>query len=343
MARGKLPIFPRYAADGRLLGYQVKIRRTGQPHIAKQFDTLADAEKFAVNILSEMSRGQFSDRREVDSLPLADAIDRYDREVGPTKKRPDGVTAYARRWKEQPLAQRMVGSLRPSDFAKYRDVRLTEGLAGNSVRLELGFIRHLFTIGIKEWGWPVTNPVESIRMPKCAPGRDRRLQDGEESRLFAAIAKTATRNDYLAPIVRLALETGARQGELRSLQWQHVDFDDCTAHIPDTKTGVARTLPLSPAAFEVLWSLGAEIDPEARSGLIFSVGQMAVVHAFERAVKRAGIEDLRFHDLRHEAVSRLFERGLDLMEVAAVSGHKSLQMLKRYTHLRAADLAKKLG
>ena len=359
MAGKKLPIFERYSADGRLLGYQVKIRKAGFPPVTKQCDLLAEAQRFAIDTMAQMERGIFVDRREVEGLSLIEAIDRYDREIGPTKKRPEGVTAYARRWKQQPLAKRIVATLRPTDFAKYRDGRLAEGLSGNSVRLELGFIRHLFTIGIKEWGWPVTNPVMMIRMPKVAKGRDRRLdlkpdENGktEELRLLAACDES--RSPWLAGIVRLALETGMRQGEIIGLKWEDIDWERKVAHLEDTKNGERRDVPLSKAAVEVLKARfplsaneGAEkvalLRPRAPSGLVFPVGSMSVTHSFTRACVRACISDLRFHDLRHEAASRLFERGLDSMEVAAITGHKTLQMLKRYTHLRAEDLVEKLG
>lgn len=343
MARGKLPIFERLSADGRLLGYQVKVRKAGFPSVSRQFDRKADAERYAVDVLSQMSRGVFVDRSEIEAVTLAEALDRYDREIGPTKKRPDGVTAYVRRWKRHPLASRIIATLRPTDFAAYRDERLAAGLTGNAVRLELGLVRHLYTIAIKEWGWPVTNPIANIRMPKCAPGRERRLDlkpdaDGrtEEQRLLAACDDA--RSPWLAPIVRLAIETGARQGELLALTWDRIDLAKGTAHIPDTKTDTPRTIPLSPAAINVLEGM-----PRSISGRVLPLGGMAVTHAFQRACKKACIEGLHFHDLRHEATSRFFEKGLGIQEVAAITGHKTLQMLKRYTHLRAEDLAAKLA
>ena len=345
------PIYERWSTDGRLMGFVVKIAKKGHPTVTRLFGDVgktpaalkAEAKRYATSVLGEMDRGVFVDRREIEAITLADALDRYDREVGPQKKRPDGVTAYVRRWKRHALASRIVASLRPSDFASYRDERLAAGLSGNAVRLDLGLIRHLFTIGIKEWGWPMANPVSLIRMPKCASGRDRRLstkldREGktEEDRLFAACDDA--RSLWLAPIVRLALETGARQGELLDLTWSRIDLAKQTAFFPDTKTETPRTIPLSKAAVAVLQALPRSID-----GRVFPLGGMAVTHAFQRACKRAGIDGLRFHDLRHEGVSRLFEKGLNPMEVAAISGHKTLQMLKRYTHLRAEDLALKLG
>ena len=335
------------------MGYQVRIRKAGFAAISQQFDRKADAQRFAIDTLAQMERGVFIDRREIETITLADAVDRYNAEIGPTKKRPEGCAHYARHWKKQPLAARIVATITATDFAKYRDNRLAEGLAGNSVRLELAFIRHLYTIATKEWGWPGTNPVANVRMPKCAPGRERRLdktpgQDGktEELRLFEALEES--QSPFIKDIVTIALETGMRQGEIIGLRWENVDFEKCTAHLPDTKNGTSRNVPLSSVAIAALKGRLPDERGKVKSicpptGLVFSVGPASVTHSFQRACERAGITGLRFHDLRHEAASRLFEKGWDMMEVASVTGHKTLQMLKRYTHLRAEDLAKKMG
>lgn len=145
----------------------------------------------------------------------------------------------------------------------------------------------------------------------------------------------------LAPVVRFAIETGMRMGEILSLQWCNVDMPNRVATLPDTKTGDARQVPLSTAAI-------AAISPPPRhfkDGRVFWTWKRAdcLENAWRRAVKSAGIIDLRFHELRHQAVSRLFELGLNPMEVAAISGHKTLQMLKRYAHLKATELVKKLA
>ena len=130
-----------------------------------------------------------------------------------------------------------------------------------------------------------------------------------------------------------------RQGELIGLRWEHVDLARRIAHLPDTKNGEARTVPLSSTAVDVLRALPRSIHAEVFPGLTTE----AVKRAFARARRRAGLEDLHFHDLRHEATTRLFERGLNIMEVATITGHKDLRMLRRYTHLKAEELARKLG
>lgn len=359
MARGKLPIFDRHADDGRLMGYQVKIRKRGYASVTKQYDKLADAERFAIDTLKAMADGNWTDRRDVERTNLSEALDRYQAEVTEQKKAAAKEKSRIRQLKGHKLAHRSIASLRASDFAEYRDERLGEGLAGNSVRLDLALLRHLFTIGIKEWGWPVTNPIAAIRMPKIAPGRERRLSpekkeveiDGkkveltEEERLLRACK--ASRSKLLLPIVNVAIETGMRRGELISMLWENVDLSRGTVFLPETKNGSERTVPLSPTAADILRQLlpgrGEATPLRAPTGRVFPLGEASVTHSFERACKAAGIAGLRFHDLRHEATSRLFERGFGIQQVAAITGHKTLQMLKRYTHLRAEDLAKMLA
>ena len=352
MARGKLPIFERVADDGRLMGYQVKIRKVGFPPVSRQFDKKADAERFAIDTLKAMVDGTWVDRREVDATMLSEALDRYEREITPGKKGASREKSVLARLRRHKIAKKAVSRVRSSDVAGYRDERLAEGLAGNTVRLELALLGHLFTIGIKEWDWPLTNPVRSVRMPKVAAGRDRRLEvrpdengKTEEQRLIAACV--ASKSRHLLFIVQLAIETGMRQSEILGLRWENIDLEDRIAHLADTKNGDARDVPLSPAAIGIIRGLlpgDGEVTPLRKPvGLLFPVGQMSVVHSFARACAAAGIVGLRFHDLRHEATSRLFERGFGIQQVASITGHKTLQMLKRYTHLRAADLAKQLA
>lgn len=145
-------------------------------------------------------------------------------------------------------------------------------------------------------------------------------------------------NHVHAAIMRLALETAMRRGELVALRWENIDLEDRVATLRDTKNGDRRDVPLSSTAVEVLRGVGPR-----ECGPVFSVHPDNVTLRFREACRAKGIKGLRFHDLRHEATSRLFERGLNVVEVSAITGHKSLQMLKRYTHLKAKDLARRLG
>jgi len=179
----------------------------------------------------------------------------------------------------------------------------------------------------------LANPIENIRMPKMPAGRDRRLNDGEAKQLLGSA-------EYpLKEIIILAIETGMCRGEILDVTWENVNVKKSTIELPDTKNGESRIIPLSIKVKTTIESLPAQI-----SGKVFPelTGDDLSLQ-FRKLCKKLKIEGLRFHDLRHEATSRFFEKGLDLMEVASIIGHKTLHMLKRYTHLRAEDLAKKLG
>jgi len=205
-----------------------------------------------------------------------------------------------------------------------------------TARRELVILRHVFEVAIKEWNVPLPgNPVRTIKVPKDSEARDRRLEQGELEKLLGAIGpRTAW---YLRPFIILAIETGMRRGELVSLTWAHVDLKKRTARLPITKNGHLRIVPLTPKAIEVLSSL------ERSDARVFPIHEDAVNLAWQRLRAKAGVEGLRLHDLRHEAVSRFFEYGLSIPEVALISGHRDLRMLSRYTHLRPEAVAEKLA
>jgi integrase len=211
-----------------------------------------------------------------------------------------------------------------------------EGKAPNTIRLHLALLSHLFEVARKEWRMAsLTNPVELVRKPKLPYGRERRLEDDEEARLLSACQNV---NPELAAIARFAIETAMRQGEIIGMTWAMIDLKRRVVHLPDTKNGLARDVPLSTAAEQVLAALPRRLD-----GKVWTYTQDGMRASWRRALKHATITGLTFHDLRHEATSRLFEKGFNPMEVSAITGHKTLQMLKRYTHLRAEDLAKRMG
>ena len=200
--------------------------------------------------------------------------------------------------------------------------------------------RQIFDHAIKEWGIPLpNNPSRLIKKPRPDKGRDRRLKDGEEDRLLDHCERS--RALLLKPLVILALETGMRLGELLSLTWDKIDASKRTALLTDTKNGDKRVVPLSVRALHTLQMIPVNIN----SNRVFWRWSTkdGVENVWRRTCKKALIDDLHFHDLRHEATSRLFEKGLNMMEVASITGHKNLQMLKRYTHLKAEELALKLG
>lgn len=348
-------INPRKGSDGKVKGWQAIIRRKGYPSVTRTFKKKSDAEAWARAEEASMDQGLWQDRSEAEATTLQEALDRYLAEVTAQKKNPESETRILKQWQSRPLAKRTLSTIQGKDIARVVKDMEAEGKSPNTIRLHLALLSHLFTIARKEWGMAtLSNPVELVRKPKLPQGRDRRLQGDEESRLLAECRKA--KNPWLLPVVRFAIETAMRAGEMLEtkgtadketgerpvqsvgLLWKHVDLGKRVALLPETKNGTARMVPLSTTAVEVLRSLPRSLD-----GKVFGTTYEAIHLSFVRACKRAGIEDLRFHDLRHEATSRLFERGLNPMQVAAITGHKTLQMLKRYTHLRAEDLARLLG
>lgn len=349
-------ITPRTDDQGHVIGWQARVRKKGYPLQVKTFRSKTEARSWAKAVESEMERGAWRDRAEADETTLHEALERYMEEIIPRKKSP-GERNFARQWQARPIAKIALSRIRSKHVVAAIQEMEAEGKGPNTIRLHLALLSHLFTVAATQWGMEsLGNPVQTAkgRRPKLPQGRDRRLVGAEETRLLDACRQS--QNPWLLPVVRFAIETAMRAGEMletkgtadpqtgerpvlsTGLLWKHVDLSKRVALLPQTKNGEARTVPLSSTAVEILRGLPRSLD-----GKVFGTTYEAVHLAFARACRRAGIEDLRFHDLRHEATSRLFEKGLNPMQVAAITGHKTLQMLKRYTHLRAEDLAKLLG
>ena len=318
--------------------WHCQVRKKGHAPVTDTFVLKSDAVRWASMIESEIERGVFVDRSEAESTTISDAFDRYSKEVSALKKGHSREKTMISRWQAYKLSNRSMASLKSMDVSEWRDARMNE-VSASTVHRELCLLSHLFTVAIKDWGFSITNPVMMTRKPRPNKGRDRRLSEAEIDKII-----DATESAELPAIIRLLTETAMRRGELSKLRWEFVDLKHRTAHLEDTKNGEDRTIPLSMKAKRELTRISKDEDGKNKEeGKVFQMTPDAITRAFARAAKRAGVLDARIHDLRHEAVSRLFERGLDVMEVASVSGHKTLGQLKRYTHLKAADLAKKLG
>ena len=322
--------------------WRAQIVRRGYPPQYRTFDTRAEAEAWSRAMESEMDRGIFVSRVESEKTTLAGALGRYEREISVGKAHPEQDYQRIRHWQRQDLAHYFLANLRGAEFAKYRDDRLAIGRAANTVRLELALVSHLFEIARKEWGMEgLINPLKNIRKPSGSNERDRRLRDGEYETLAAALS--ASENPWVRPAFDMAIETSLRQGMLLALRWEWIDLSRQVIWIPAEfrrhgNKGVPPALPLSQKAVAVLQALPRSVD-----GRVFATSQNAIVCVWKKTLKRLGIHGLRWHDLRHEAASRLFEKGLNPMEVASITGHKTLNMLRRYTHLQPDALAKKLG
>lgn len=328
------------------------VRSLDRPALSRTFSRRLEAVAWAEKVESFLPSPSIS----LAPLTFRNAWLRYANEVTPLKK-PLTQIAELRRARRllHFFADLPLESISPADVARYRDARLEATNEGNgqltgrrispsTVRLELALLSHICSTAIREWQVENTsNPVSRIRRPRANPGRCRRLRPDEQRRLERRLSEYV--NPMLHWAFRIALETGMRAGEIRTLTTSQVDIRRRVITLWETKNGSSRSVPLSEQATAVLKEAIAHGRP-AGCTLLFPGSQRSdgtysayrFEHAWWRTKKKLGIEDLHFHDLRHEAISRLVEAGLSDLEVSAISGHRSMQMLKRYTHLRSEDL-----
>jgi len=351
------------------------VRKVGWPTQAKTFRLKRDASDWGRRTEDEMVRGVYVDRSAAERLTLSQALDRYLKEVTPTKRASTQATDPRKAVPlRAALGEYSLAAITPDIVADYRDARLAtvsertgRPLSNNSVRLELALLGHLYTTAIREWRLGlVANPVQMVRRPAPGEGRLRRLREDEEQYLLAAC--DAYSNPMVGWIVRVALWTAMRQGEILSLTADQVDVEGRAVHLSQTKNGSRRTVPLSSRAAEVLRAaLGSRLRGDSPFVFAGELGRPDAqgrrrrghyqIHtpwrhvlqradeAYQEACRKIGVDpdpkmfhDLRFHDLRHEAISRLVEADIPDQQVAAISGHKSMQMLQRYAHLRNKKL-----
>lgn len=345
--------------------WEAQVRRRGYPATSKTFETKAEAEAWSAMIESEMARGVWVSRSEAESTTLRELLDRYAREVVPTKKGQAQERSILSSWRSTDLAFRAVADVRSADVAILRDHWLKSYEPATVLR-RLAVLSHIFNVARKEWGMEcASNPVELIRKPVVNNARSRRVGQSQAEATRHGISDevdriiAATESKLLPGIIRLAIETAMRRSEIVGLRWENIDLQRRFVSLPVTKNGSSRDVPLSSAAVAVLEGMSPGDLSDSPKGRVFMLRDDAVTRAFERALARARsiyeaecdesrtrptpgfLVDLRFHDLRHEAASRLAEV-YQLHELAKVTGHKDPRMLMRYYHPRAEDLAKRL-
>jgi len=330
--------------------WKALIRKRGWPTVVKTFRTKRDAEDWSRRTEDEIVRGVYIDRAASERLMFTAAMDRYLAEITPTKK---ASTQRNERLFAETLkvyfGKYSLAAINSEIVAAFRDKRLAEGRRPNTVRLDLALLGHLFTVAIREWRLGlVQNPVANIRKPSPGKGRDRRLSGDEETRLREAVARHS--NPMLLWIFEIAIETLMRSSEITGLRLAQVDTARRLVRLRNTKNEDARTVPLTKRAAAVFTdAISNPLRPSDCDLIFFGEpgrdGRRRPYNFNKMWLKvktGLGLSDLHFHDLRHEGVSRLVEGGLSDQEVAAISGHKSMQMLRRYTHLRAEDLVDRL-
>lgn len=365
--------------------WRAQVRRHGYPAQSKTFNTKVEAEAWANMIESEMARGIWVSRGEAETTTLYEALTRYEKEISTLKKGSVQEISLLKACKATDLARRPLASVRSTDLAKIRDGWLMQYKPATVLR-RLAVLSHVFNVARKEWGMEsLSNPVELVRKPQPNNARTRRIAPADSSYRPSSHGEVqsdhgaldwelewivnASESSLLPSIIWLAVETAMRRGEIVALRWENVDLKRRVAHLPATKNGSARDVPLSSRAVAVLQTLKEKRDRRLEmsedmsvddSGAVFTIRSDAVTRAFERAVTRAReqyvdecksanrqpdgrfLTDLRFHDLRHEATSRLASI-FPMHELTKITGHKDPRMLLRYYHPRAEDLAKRLS
>ncbi|MEO7205706.1 MAG: site-specific integrase [Steroidobacteraceae bacterium] len=347
------------------VSYRAQVRVKGRPSESETFPNRKEAKEWAASVETAIREGRHfphakSRRTSFDALAadyVATVLAEFDEVQGAT--RTQQLTWWAEQFKGLTLAE-----ITPDRVSKARDAcaadAFTRGKArqdkktgemtqpkaykrsGATVNRYIAALSHLFSFAIKERRLLDRNPVSDISRKKEPRGRTRFLDDDERGRLLKACGESEW--PALRILVLLALTTGARRGELIGLQWVDVNVKTGRALVQDSKNGEQRTLPLAGKALEALREL--KLHGSARSEYVFSQpsGFPGPYEYFDthwhEALKAAGIEDMRFHDLRHTTASMLAAQGASLLEIADVLGHKTLAMVKRYSHLVVDHKAK---
>ena len=304
------------------------IRRKGHRALYKRFKTKSEAQEWARKQESLLDEGRKIERD--NRLTFADAMGCYVDEYLVYKKTYK-VDKYGLAKLKKRIGYLIVGDITSRMLREYR-IERSKKFKPATVNKELAYINRVMTYAQSELDVVFSGGIPKVAKLTLSNGRDRRVSEAELQQILKHSEPT------MKTIIKLAIATGMRRGEIVKIQRKDISYQSRTVHLFDTKNGEDRVVPLSTVAIAALKTLPARIDGE-----VFGIHPDTISKRFLRACRDSGIEGLRFHDLRHEAVSRLFEKGLNPMEVATISGHKTLQMLKRYTHLKAEDLAKKLG
>lgn len=335
----------RTGRDGKTT-FRVKVRLKGFPTQNASFERLTDARKWAQQTESAIREGRHFKTSEAKRHTLQETIDRYLKYVIPNKPKSKKDQSIQLKWWSDNLGPYFLSEIAPALIAEYRD-KLSNGKtpqdnsrSSATVNRYMAALSHVFTIAVKEWGWTEENPLRRVTKMKEPRGRVRFLSDTEREQLLIECKKRE--NPYLYVIVVLALSTGARRMEILSLRWQDVDLARGVITLHETKNGERRRLPLAGHALELI-KQHSKVR-QINSDLVFPGKNLKtpidIRTPWENALKQAGINDFRFHDLRHSAASYLAMNGASLAEIAEILGHKTLQMVKRYAHLSDAHTSK---
>lgn len=328
--------------SANVITYRVKIRLKGFPPQTASFERLTDAKRWAQATEAAIREGRHFKTVEAKKHTLNDLLDRYQKSIVPKLKSSPDRTRHIAFWKKH-LGDYVIADIRPSQIAELRDT-LAEGTtirgeqrSPSTVNRYLSTLSHAYSTAVKEWGWAEENPLLKVSSLTEPRGRIRFLDDDERKRLLEACRESSSR--FLYPVVVLALSTGMRSGEIMNLRWKDVNLKDGSIILYETKNGEIRRVALAGHALECIKALRKEVT-RIDTDLLFprEDGKKPIVlrKHWEAVLIKAKLKDFRFHDLRHSAASYLAMNGASIAEIAEVLGHKTLQMVKRYSHLSEA-------
>jgi len=319
--------------------YHVQIRIKGYPPQYGSFKRKTDAERWIQQTEAAIREGRHFKTTESKKHTLGELIDRYIRDVLPTKKKSELKQTAQLTWWKQQIGCYLLSEITPSMISEQRDNLLRETTQRKKLRNPSTVVRymaalsHAFSIAVKEWGWIEDSPIRKVSKPKESRGRVRFLDENERIELLQACKINP--NPYLHTIVVVAISTGMRQAEILNLKWSNVDFERGRVILHETKNGESRQVTIAGQALQLLNDLDKirRLDTQLLFPGKSPKKPINIRAAWENAVKKTGITNLRFHDLRHSCASYLAMNGASLAEIAEVLGHKTLAMVKRYAHI----------
>lgn len=322
--------------------YQAQVRLKGFPAQNATFNRKTDAKRWIQQTEAAIREGRHFKTTEAKKRTLEELIERYIRDVLPTKPKSMNAQGRQLRWWKKELGYLSLADISPSVLAETRD-KLHKGRQPATVVRYMAALSHAFSVAVNEWEWLDDNPMRKVRRPKEPRGRVRFLSEGERKRLLAACKASDCKQLY--PVVVLAISTGMRQMEIMGISWADVDLNRGYIILHETKNDERRSVPLVGHAKELIQEM-AKVRRIDTNLLFFSetkpIAPVFIRTPWGKALKEAEIEDFKFHDLRHTAASYLAMNGASLAEIADILGHKTLQMVKRYAHLSEQHTSKVL-
>ncbi|MBL1263627.1 tyrosine-type recombinase/integrase [Candidatus Methylomicrobium oryzae] len=327
-------------AENGDISFRVKVRLKGYPAQSATFDRLTDAKKWASATESAIREGRHFKTAEAKKHTLGELVDRYIKEVLPTKPKQVDKQKQQLEWWKDKMGAYILSDVTPAMVVQYRDELASGETNRGTTRSPATVVRymaalsHAFTVAVNEWQWLEDSPMRKVKKPKESRGRIRFLDDDERERFLTACQQST--NDWLYLCVILALSTGMRQRELMGLKWQDVNLKDGFIILHETKNGERRRVPLAGHGLDLLHEHAKvrRLDTDLLfPGKTHKDKPIDLRKPFETALKQAEITDFHWHDLRHCTASYLAMDGASLAEIAEILGHKTLQMVKRYAHL----------